>query len=173
MPADVRLAHAARQEGEAWTAQSDPQAAPWRRFARRWRQVLALLRHPFGNGRLALAVIHGIGGLSLFICRYRRFAGRADAHERRTDSDHVAHLGAEPQDFAVDRRRNLDRGLVGHDRRDNVVLAHRIADLDMPFDEFGLGNALADVRKLDGMLAHHTASIASRRACATRAGPGK
>ena len=35
-----------------------------------------------------------------------------------------------------------------------LVLKDRLADLDMPFDEFGFGHALTDVRELDDANPH-------------------
>ena len=70
-------------------------------------------------------------------------AGDLQANDLRSDRDDVADLGAEPENFAVGGRGNLDRRLVGHHRREDRVLAHEIADLDPPFHEFGLGDALA------------------------------
>ena len=54
---------------------------------------------------------------------------------------YLAHLGAEPEDLALDRGRNFNRRLVGHNRAEDRVLAHQIADLHVPLDEFGLGHA--------------------------------
>ena len=44
---------------------------------------------------------------------------------------------------------NLHRRLVGHDGGEDRVLAHEVADLDVPLDELGLGDAFADVGQLD------------------------
>ena len=55
----------------------------------------------------------------------------------------------------------------------DVVLAHEVADLDAPFDEFGFGDALADIGQLDHELAHrHASSISTQRAADAR-GPGE
>ena len=40
----------------------------------------------------------------------------------------------------------------GHHGGQHRVFAHQIADLHIPFDEFGLGNAFANIRKLDDVL---------------------
>ena len=94
-------------------------------------------------------------------------------HDRRADGDDVADLGAQPGDLAIGRRGDLDRRLVGHHRGEDRVLAHEVADLDAPFDEFGLGDALADIGKLDDELAHRHASIVSSSARADARGPGE
>ena len=67
----------------------------------------------------------------------------------------------------------FDRRLVGHHRAENIVLAHEVADLDLPLDQFGLGDAFADVGHLDHVLAHSHASNVASSARPTRAGPGK
>ncbi len=67
---------------------------------------------------------------------------------------HAADLAAQGDDGAGDRRRNLDRRLVGHDGGEDLVLQHRLADLDVPFDDLGLGDALADIGHLDDPRAH-------------------
>ena len=76
-------------------------------------------------------------------------------------------------DLAVDGRGNLDRRLVGHDGGEQRVLAHEVADLDVPFDELGLGDAFADIGQLDDVLAHRQASIVSTQRAADAAGPGE
>ena len=105
--------------------------------------------------------------------RRRTLTRHLEPHDGRADRHRIADLGAQPKHFAIDRRRNLHRRLIGHDGGEQRVLAHQIADLDVPFDELGLGDALAHIRKLDHMLAHAHASIVSTNARPTRAGPGK
>ena len=51
---------------------------------------------------------------------------------------------------ARDRRLHLDRRLVGHHVGELLVLLDAVADRDVPRDDLGLGNALADVRQLEG-----------------------
>ena len=79
---------------------------------------------------------------------------RVDAEQLRADRKDVADRAAERHDRACDRRRDLDRGLVGHHRGDGLVLAHGVAELHMPFDDLGLGHPLADVGHLDRAQAH-------------------
>ena len=50
---------------------------------------------------------------------------------------------------ARDRRGDLDRRLVGHHVGQHLVLDDLVADLDVPFDDLGLGDAFADVGQLD------------------------
>ena len=102
-----------------------------------------------------------------------REARRVDADEFGAHRKHVADAAAERQHSACNRSRDLDRRLVGHHRGDHLILAHNIADLDRPFDDFGLRHAFADVGHADRALAHGQASIALTSARPTRAGPGK
>ena len=95
------------------------------------------------------------------------------ADEIGPDRDHVADLGAQPDDLAIHRRGDFDRRLVGHHGGEDRVLAHQVADLDVPLDEFGFGDAFADIGQPDHMLGHLTASMVSSSARPTRAGPGK
>ena len=52
------------------------------------------------------------------------------------------------------RGRNLHRCLVGHHVGQRLVLGDRVARLDMPGDQFDLGDAFAEVGHLDDVLAH-------------------
>jgi len=94
-------------------------------------------------------------------------------HDRRADSYGVADFGAEPGDGSFDRRGDLDGRLVGHHSGEDGVLAHQVADFDVPLDEFCLGNAFADIRHLDDEFGHAHASITCTSASPTRFGPGK
>ena len=93
------------------------------------------------------------------------------ADEIGTDRDHVADLGTQPNDLALDRRRNLHRRLVGHDGREDRIFADKVADLDVPLDELGFGDTFADIGQLDHVLGHLTAP--SFRAARGRRGPGR
>ena len=103
-------------------------------------------------------------------------ASRSPGTFRRTRSDPTATfspISAPSQMISPsDRRGNFDRRLVGHHRGERRVLAHQVADFDVPFDEFGFGDALADIGQLDHVLRHVTPPW-SRAAAPTRAGPGK
>ena len=96
---------------------------------------------------------------------------------RRTSSaptaSDAADLAAERDDVAGDRRRDLDRRLVGHHGGEDLVLEHRLADLDMPFDDLGLGHAFADIGQLDDRLPISGLHHGLESARPTRAGPGK
>ena len=47
------------------------------------------------------------------------------------------------------RRFHLDRRLVGHHVGQLLIFLDALADLDVPGDDFGLGNAFADVRQTE------------------------
>ena len=69
-------------------------------------------------------------------------------------------------------RFHLDRRLVGHHVGDLLVLGDRVADLDVPGDDLGLGNAFADVGQLE-FVARHQSAITFSSAFFMRFGPGK
>ena len=66
----------------------------------------------------------------------------------------VTHVTAEVCDGAGHRRRNLHRGLVGHHRKQGLVLDDGVAHGDEPFDHFALNDAFSDVGQTEGMEAH-------------------
>ena len=82
------------------------------------------------------------------------FARDLQADQLGADRQDAAHLAAQRHDGPGDRRRDLHGRLVGHDGGQKLVLQHRLADLDMPFDDLGLGDALADIGKLDDAGSH-------------------
>ena len=65
------------------------------------------------------------------------------------DREHLADLAAKREHLAGDRRRDLDRGLVGHHVGEALVLGDRVAGCDVPGDELDLGDAFADVGHAD------------------------
>ena len=94
-------------------------------------------------------------------CRLRRARGLrgrgargVECDEFGADRDHVARLPGEGNDAPADGRRNLDRRLVGHDLGDDLVFRDRVADLDLPLDDFGRDRAFAEVRHLENVAAH-------------------
>ena len=95
-----------------------------------------------------------------------------DHREHRADRHLVADFARELDHLAGDRAFHLDRRLVGHHVGDLLVLADRVADLDVPGDDFGLGNAFADVGQLEFVSSHQSA-ITFSRARFMRFGPGK
>src|SRR3546814_20536526 len=58
---------------------------------------------------------------------------------------------------------HLDRGLVGHHVGELLVLLDRVADLDVPLDDLGLGNAFADVGQLEFVARHGRSRSEERR----------
>ena len=100
----------------------------------------------------------GCGSAAACLARATTSSLPAPATSSRTssapDRQHAADLAAQRDDGAGDRRRHLDRRLVGHHGGEDLVLQHRLADLDMPFDDLGLGDAFADIGQLDDARAH-------------------
>ena len=78
-------------------------------------------------------------------------AGRIglDHHQRGTDRHLVADLTREFDDGAGDGQFHLDRRLVGHHVGELLVFLDAVADLDVPRDDLGLGNAFADIGELE------------------------
>jgi hypothetical protein len=90
----------------------------------------------------------------------RRRPGRVldfDADQLRADSEHLTHFAAEREHLARDRRRDLDRGLVGHHVGKALVLDDGVADRDVPDDELDLGDAFAEVGDADHVDGHASA----------------
>ena len=88
-----------------------------------------------------------------------------------TDSDHIPDLGTQPNNLALDGRGNLHRRLVGHHGSEDRIFPNKVADLDVPLDELGFRDTLADIGQLDHVLDHLTAL--SFRAARARRGPGR
>ena len=103
----------------------------------------------------------------------RLLAVRPEPDQGRPHGDGFPDFGAEPENLAGNGRGYFDRRLVGHHGAENIVLAHEVADLDLPLHQFGLGDAFADIGHLDHALAHSHASNVASSARPTRAGPGK
>ena len=90
----------------------------------------------------------------------RRRPGRIldlDADQLRPDGEHLPDLAAEREHLAGDRRRDLDRGLVGHHVGEALVLDDGVADRDVPDDELDLGDAFAEVGDADDVDGHASA----------------
>src|SRR5690606_29435976 len=145
------------------------------------------------NHGLRLTVLHRLGGFWFVAATCpaslgtRRGIARPfdlQTDELRTHRHHFTHFAAQRLYRAVDRRRHLHRGLVGHDIGQHLVFNDGIAWLDMPFNQFDLGNAFADIRHFYNVYTHAyfppwsaagTASgfMTRLQASATRAGLGK
>ena len=87
-----------------------------------------------------------------------------DADQLRSDREHLSDLAAEREHLAGDRRRDLDRRLVGHHVGEPLVLDDRVAGRDVPDDELDLGDAFAEVGDADDVDAHVGRSTAPSRA---------
>ena len=72
-----------------------------------------------------------------------------DADELAADRHGFAELAAERDHFAVHRRGNFHRRLVGHHVGQYLVFGDRVAGLHVPFDQLHFGDAFADVGHFD------------------------
>jgi hypothetical protein len=77
-----------------------------------------------------------------------------ELHQGTAHRHHGAGFAVQGDDLAADRSGDLNRGLVGHDVGDDLVLGDRIADLDVPSDQFGLGGAFAHVGQFEDETTH-------------------
>jgi hypothetical protein len=66
-------------------------------------------------------------------------------------------------------RGNGDRGLVGHELDDALVLLDRVAGLDQPLDDLSLDDAFPEIRKLELERGH--GAVSSSQGPVRRAGP--
>ena len=81
-------------------------------------------------------------------------------HDRRAHLDGLT-LGNEQRlDGARERTRQLDQRLGGFDLDDHLIDGHGVADLDVPADNLGFGEALADVGEGELGCAHGGSSSA-------------
>ena len=94
-----------------------------------------------------------------------------NADQLSADRQQLPDFAAQRQHAPCNRRRNLDRGLVGHDIGERLVLGHVVAGLHVPGHQLDFGDAFAEVGHLDDVNVH--GSTARLNAAATRAGPGK
>ena len=94
-------------------------------------------------------------------------------HQHRADGIMSPSSPASSSDLAGDRAIHLDRRLVGHHVDELLVLVDRVADLDVPGDDLGLGDAFADVGQLEDVASHPQPSNAFLSAAPSRFGPGK
>jgi hypothetical protein len=77
-----------------------------------------------------------------------------ELHQRGTDRQLLAGFAMGGGDAAGDGRGQLDRGLVGHDVGDDLVLCDHVPDLDVPGDQFSLGGAFAHVGQFEDVATH-------------------
>ena len=131
-----------------------------RRLLRRWRA---------GGGGACGAACGAAWPPASSVALARHF----EPHQLGADRQHVADLAAQRQHRAGDRRRESRPSPCRSSRRRGSGPRHRVADLDVPFDHFGLGHALADIGQLDDARSPSQASTTALSARPTRAGPGK
>src|SRR4029079_1512559 len=95
----------------------------------------------------------------------------ADHDEHRPHRNDLAFGDENAPDLPRRRGRDLDRRLVGLDLDQRVVLGDLLTLLDEPAGDLALGQALAEVRKLE--LVRHQNSVSTRcAAAATRSADG-
>ena len=82
--------------------------------------------------------------------------GRCVTHtdNGRSDVDCHALLDQQLRDGSRKRGRQFDEGLGGLDLTDDVIDGHGVAGLDLPGDDFGLGQPLAHVGEVELMESH-------------------
>ena len=117
---------------------------------------------------------HRAVGQRLLVARLSRaFVTRSlDLDQHAADRDLVADFAGQLDDLARDRRFHFDGGLVGHHVGELLVFLDPVAELDVPRDDLGLGDAFADVGQLE-FKAGHQRSITFFKAFFSRSGPGK
>ena len=103
--------------------------------------VTDLLGWRDGRGRVTDGVDDD-GGRS---CRGRRLSVARDRDDRRSDLDRLAFFDEQRADLADEGRRQLDERLRSLDLDEHLVHRHRVARLDLPRHDLGLGEAFAHV----------------------------
>ena len=116
----------------------------------RGRSGLSLGR--FDGDRSGLRGGDGRGGR--FVSGGVAFALDFELGQRAAHGHHLTGLAVQDGDDARNRAGQFDRGLVRHDVGDDLILGDRIADLDVPGDEFGFGGAFAHVGQLEYVTTH-------------------
>jgi len=96
--------------------------------------------------RLLLRRLDARGGRGLVHDCGRR-AQRVHRDDRSADLDRLALLDEQCGNGAGERRRQLDERLRGLDLHEHLVDGYPVAGLDLPRDDLGLGQALADIRQ--------------------------
>ena len=109
------------------------------------------LRGDRSRRRRRLRCGHGLGRrLRLGLGRRLGATGAlVDRAQQRADRDRVAVLGRDRGERAGDRRRHLDRHLVGLELHQRLVRRHRLARFLEPAADRGLGHQLAEGRDAD------------------------
>ena len=156
-----------------WMGQALPRSPSASRPLPLWREG-SFRRHHRNLLFLRLGRDFGAVGQHLLVAALGRafVSRRLDLHQHRADRDLVADLACQFGDRARDRAFHFDRRLVGHHVGQLLILADDIANLDVPGDDFGLGNAFADVGELE-LVGSHYDSMTFLRAFFIRIGPGK
>ena len=101
--------------------------------------------------RRCTVVVSGILGIGAL----RQTRIKFDFDQYRAGQDDIAGLAGQRQHFAGERRGHIDHGLGGFHRHQRCVQTDHIADLDMPFDDFGVRQAFAQIRQMEGFYCAH------------------
>src|ERR1043166_8041653 len=109
---------------------------------------------PFTLSRTAGERGRRASGDRVRVRRYIPRPGDVEHHQFRADRALFAGLAVDHDDGAADRSRQFDRGLIGQDIDERVLLADLLPDRDMPGDDLGLGRALADIGQSDDVPPH-------------------
>jgi len=116
--------------------------------------ALAAVSDEIGDGLLlgrglARDRASGIGdrGATAVISDGRGTSAAGHGDDRGSDIHRLALLDEDRRDCPHERRRKFNEGLRGLDLDQHLVDGDRVARLDLPGDDLGLGEALADVRE--------------------------
>jgi hypothetical protein len=91
--------------------------------------------------------------------RASRTTGVRHRDDRRTDVDGLTLRHEKLTNDAFERRRQLDERFRGLDLDDHLVDRHGVTRADLPGDDLGLGEALADVGEEEFRIAHAATSF--------------
>ena len=107
----------------------------WPCWRRAWRRYFFRLRFWRGNR-------------SRFFLRFA-IAFDFEPNQFGANRDLFTDLAIDRQNLACARRWNFNCCLVGHDGGKQIILADETPHLHVPFDQFSLGNAFADIGEFD------------------------
>src|SRR5262249_24986349 len=99
----------------------------------------------------AVATVVSEVGAAFLITRWHAAPPRAaipiqlEFNQQCARSDPVARFAVRRLDDTGNRRRNLDDGFRGLDCEHGVIGTHAVAAIDMPTDDFGLGQSLTQI----------------------------
>ena len=119
------------------------------------------LPSPFSGKVLRVAGVLGFGAL-------RQAGVEFHLHQPGAGGDHVTGAAGHAQHLAGEGRGQLDHGLGGFHGHQRLIQADRVADLDHPFDDLGVGQAFAQVGQVKDLVAHPCLSVTQLEASVRR-----